>query len=44
MASDELKAEVRQALFEGANPRGFSEDLKRAYEEILAEDEEKDDE
>lgn len=34
----DLKEQVKQALFEGANPRGFSAELQRAYEEILAEE------
>ena len=36
---EELKAVVRQALAEGANPRGFSDELKAVYEAIQAEDE-----
>lgn len=34
----DLKDVVRQALAEGANPRGFSVELTAAYEEVLAEE------
>lgn len=33
----DLKAVVRRALFEGANPRGFSSALKAVCQEIMAE-------
>lgn len=33
----ELRKVVKQALFEGANPGGFSPDLKSEYEKMLAE-------
>lgn len=35
----ELRKVVKQALFEGANPGGFSAELKAEYAQMLAEEE-----
>lgn len=37
----DLKEEVKRALFEGANPKGFTGDVAVAYQELEAEKAEK---
>ena len=42
LSAAELRAIVERALFEGANPRGFTGRVREAYEEKLAEEKDKD--
>ena len=40
ITDEELRVTIKRALFEGANPRGFTGDVKRVYAAMLAEQDE----